>query len=230
MFTGIIETIGTITNIEQIGGDAKFTINTNNLDMSDVKLGDSIACNGVCLTAIKLLDHCYVADVSAESLNVTTLGAMAVGSKVNLEKALRLQDRLGGHLVSGHVDGIGEVIEITQEARSWRYKIKIPANLAKYIAQKGSICINGISLTVNTVTLNTFNVNIVPHTKQETTIDELVIGSKVNLEVDLLARYLDRMLNVEQATEGLETTNNLTNKPVTNKPVTTAMLAENGFI
>ena len=216
MFTGIIESVGSISNIELLNGDARFTIDTNQLDMSDVKLGDSIACNGVCLTAIALHKHAYVADVSAESLKITTLGLMQVGSKVNLEKALRLQDRLGGHLVSGHVDGVGKIVSITQEARSWRYKVKAPADLAKYIAQKGSICINGISLTVNTVERDVFDVNIVPHTKQETSIGDLVIGSKVNLEVDLLARYLERMHNFEQE----RPKNSLTKEK----------LVENGFI
>ncbi|HBQ45097.1 MAG TPA: riboflavin synthase [Thiomicrospira sp.] len=217
MFTGIIESVGKIVNIEQVEGDARYTIDTNQLDMSDVKLGDSIACNGVCLTAIELGANFYVADVSSESLKVTTLGALTVGSSVNLEKALRLQDRLGGHLVSGHVDGVGEVVSILQEARSSRYQIKAPANLAKYIAEKGSICINGISLTVNGVESNVFDVNIVPHTKQKTTIVNLTIGSQVNLEVDLLARYLERMMNVEQ-----------NSTPKSN--VTEAMLAKNGFI
>ena len=221
MFTGIIESVGKIVNIEQIEGDARYTIDTNQLDMSDVKLGDSIACNGVCLTAIELHDHAYVADVSAESLKVTTLGSIQIGTRVNLEKALRLQDRLGGHLVSGHVDGIGEIVSIEQEARSWRYKVKAPVSLAKYIAQKGSICINGTSLTVNSVDLDVFDVNIVPHTKKETTINELVIGSEVNLEVDLLARYLERMLNVE--TE-------LGKDGLTKTSLTKEKLAENGFI
>jgi riboflavin synthase len=217
MFTGIIESVGSISNIELLNGDARFTIDTNQLDMSDVKLGDSIACNGVCLTAIALHKHAYVADVSAESLKITTLGLMQVGSKVNLEKALRLQDRLGGHLVSGHVDGVGKIVSITQEARSWRYKVKAPADLAKYIAQKGSICINGISLTVNTVERDVFDVNIVPHTKKETTINELIIGSQVNLEVDLLARYLERMLNLNSEEEQTPS-------------LTKQKLAENGFI
>ncbi len=217
MFTGIIESVGKITHIEKIGGDARFTIDTQKLEMSDVKLGDSIACNGVCLTAIELTAQSYVADVSSETLKVTTLGSLGIGADVNLEKALRLQDRLGGHLVSGHVDGVGEVVSIQQEARSWRYQIKAPDELAKYIAGKGSICINGISLTVNGVESSVFDVNIVPHTKQETTIHSLHVGSAVNLEVDLLARYLERMLQSGQETSPKST-------------VTEALLADNGFI
>ncbi|MBD3822161.1 MAG: riboflavin synthase [Thiotrichales bacterium] len=216
MFTGIIESVGSLSKIEQVNGDARFTIDTGKLDMADVKIGDSIACNGVCLTAVELGARYYVADVSAESLNVTTLGELSVGSPVNLEKALRLQDRLGGHLVSGHVDGVGEVLSIEQDARSWRYQIQAPVALAKYIAAKGSICLNGISLTVNKVEGTNFDINIVPHTRQETTIKDLQIGSKVNLEVDLLARYLERMMTAPQEPEG--------------NRVTKELLAENGFL
>lgn len=217
MFTGIIEAVGKIAKIEPVNGDARFTISTGKLDLSDVKIGDSIACNGVCLTAVELGPDFYIADVSAESLTVTTLGKLAVGASVNLEKALRLQDRLGGHLVSGHVDGIGEVVSIRQEARSWRYQIKPPVALAKYIAAKGSICINGTSLTVNQIDGILFDVNIVPHTRQETTIGELEVGSAVNLEVDLLARYLERMMSAPQQED-------------TSSSVTKQMLAENGFL
>ncbi|BBN59860.1 riboflavin synthase [Hydrogenovibrio marinus] len=216
MFTGIIESVGSLSKIEQVNGDARFTIDTGKLDMADVKIGDSIACNGVCLTAIELGARHYVADVSAESLSVTTLGELLVGSPVNLEKALRLQDRLGGHLVSGHVDGVGEILTIEQDARSWRYQILAPVALAKYIAAKGSICLNGISLTVNKVEGTNFDINIVPHTRQETTIKDLQIGSKVNLEVDLLARYLERMMTAPQEAEGSR--------------VTKELLAENGFL
>jgi len=216
MFTGIIEAQGKIENIVAIGGDVKMTIATGKMDLSDVKIGDSIACNGVCLTAIELTDSAYVADVSSESLNVTTLGDLAIGSVVNLEKALRLQDRLGGHLVSGHVDGLGEVVAIKQDSRSWRYQFDAPLEICKYIAEKGSICINGISLTVNEVNGCIFGVNIVPHTRQETTIKELQLGSKVNLEVDLLARYMERMLSAPQV-----------NKKPSN--ITPEFLAKNGF-
>jgi len=215
MFTGIIESTGSITKIEPQNGDWKVTIQTGKLDMSDVQMGDSIAANGVCLTAISFADDHYVADVSAETLKVTTAGEWRVGTPVNLEKALRLQDRLGGHLVSGHVDGVGVVKSISQEGRSWRYEIEAPISIAKYIAHKGSICINGISLTVNQVNECVFDINIVPHTRQETTIKEFEIGTKVNLEVDLLARYLERMMTAPQAENSSK--------------ITPEFLAENGF-
>ncbi len=215
MFTGIISAVGRVANIEVQNGDWKVTIQTGQLDMSDVQLGDSIAANGICLTAISFTENSYVADVSGETLKVTTAGDWTIGTEVNLEKALRLQDRLGGHLVSGHVDGVGEVKRITQDGRSWRYKIEAPLALAKYIAAKGSICVNGISLTVNQVEQNEFDVNIVPHTRQETTIKTLQEGSRVNLEVDLLARYLERMMCVSKETES--------------SCITANFLAENGF-
>ncbi len=220
MFTGIIAATGRIAHIEAQGGDWKVTINTGKLDMSDVQLGDSIAANGVCLTAIKFGQDYYVADVSGETLKVTTAGDWQVGTEVNLEKALRLQDRLGGHLVSGHVDGVGIVKSIRQDGRSWRYQIESPLPLAKYIATKGSICINGISLTVNQVDDCLFDVNIVPHTRQETTIKNFIEGTRVNLEVDLLARYLERMMCAPQAdSEQAQKNSNLTSQ----------FLAENGF-
>ncbi|MCF6253381.1 MAG: riboflavin synthase [Thiomicrorhabdus sp.] len=215
MFTGIIATTGKIANIEPQNGDWKVTIHTGKLDMLDVQLGDSIAANGICLTAIEFGKDYYVADVSGETLTVTTAGDWSVGTPVNLEKALRLQDRLGGHLVSGHVDGVGVVKNISQDGRSWRYEIEAPLALAKYIAAKGSICINGISLTVNQVTDCLFDVNIVPHTRQETTIKDFIEGTRINLEVDLLARYLERMMSAPQA-----------KKP---SNLTAQFLAENGF-
>ncbi len=215
MFTGIIEAEGFIEKIEPRQGDWKVTINTGKLDMSDVQIGDSIAANGICLTAIEFDDHSYVADVSGETLSVTTAGSWQAGTPVNLEKALRLQDRLGGHLVSGHVDGVGRVKSIGQDARSWRYQIEAPAAICKYIAEKGSICINGISLTVNEVEGCVFGVNIVPHTRQETTIKHFAEGTEVNLEVDLLARYLERMMSAPQQ-ENTST-------------ITPEFLAQNGF-
>lgn len=199
MFTGIIQAQGQIKRIDVRNGDWRLSVAVGSLDMSDVGMGDSIATNGVCLTAVEFTSTHFVADVSAETLKVTTLGQLKVGSKVNLEKALRLQDRLGGHLVSGHVDGVGQVKSISQDARSWRYLIEAPSEIARYIAHKGSVCINGISLTVNQVTGCKFDVNIVPHTRTETTISEWQVGTEVNLEVDLLARYLERLLTGPQA-------------------------------
>lgn len=200
MFTGIIEAKGHIKAIEPRNGDWRLTVAVGALDMSDVQLGDSIATNGVCLTAIEFNANEFVADVSAETLKVSTLGYLKTGDVVNLEKALRLQDRLGGHLVSGHVDGVGRISSIKQDARSWRYRVQAPAELAKYIAPKGSICINGVSLTVNEVEGDEFDVNIVPHTRDQTSIAEFVVGTQVNLEVDLLARYLERLLSAPQDT------------------------------
>jgi riboflavin synthase len=194
MFTGIITSIGKISLIERKGGDCRLTINTGKLPLADVQLGDSIAVNGVCLTAVELGKHQFSADVSNETLSRTTLKNAVVGLPVNLELALTPTTRLGGHIVSGHVDGIGELVELKPDARSWRLSFKAPDELAKYIAEKGSICINGISLTVNTVNGAVFNVNIVPHTLQETTLVDIKVGDQVNLEVDLLARYLERLL------------------------------------
>jgi len=198
MFTGIIEAVGKIETIENKSGDKRFKINVGKLDMSDVALGDSIACNGVCLTAIAFDDNSYTADVSKETLDLTTLEKIESGAIVNLEKALTPTTRLGGHLVSGHVDGIGEVIAISNAARSIQYDIKAPDELAKYIAKKGSITVDGVSLTVNDVEGSVFKLNLVPHTLEETTAKNYLVGTKVNLEVDLLARYLERLLIGEQ--------------------------------
>jgi len=201
MFTGIIEAIGTLSRIETQGGDGRFTIDTGKLSMAGVGLGDSIAVNGVCLTAIELGNHHFVADVSTETLSRTTLGKAKPGTHVNLELALLPTTRLGGHLVSGHVDGVGIIIEKRGDARSWRFTLEAPTAIAKYIAEKGSICINGISLTVNEVKGTRFGVNIVPHTLKETTLGETAVGDRVNLEVDLLARYLERLLMGDKAAE-----------------------------
>ncbi len=201
MFTGIIQAIGTLTRQESRGGDCRLAIATGRLPMVDVKLGDSVAVNGVCLTAVELGAHHFSADVSRETLSRTTLGGAAAGTPVNLELALLPTTRLGGHLVSGHVDGVGRVVGKQDDGRSWRFTLEAPASLARYIAEKGSICINGISLTVNEVDGARFGVNIVPHTLNETTLGSTAVGDSVNLEVDLLARYLERLLLGEKAAE-----------------------------
>ncbi|VAW62277.1 Riboflavin synthase eubacterial/eukaryotic [hydrothermal vent metagenome] len=217
MFTGIIESIGRIESIEDKGGDARFWINTGKLDMSDVQLGDSIAMNGVCLTAIELRNDAYCADVSGETLSLTSLKQLKEGSAVNLEKALTPNTRLGGHMVSGHVDGLGRVIERYDDARSVRFIIEAPASLAKYIAVKGSITIDGVSLTVNKLDGGQFELNIVPHTLQETIMHSYQSGSQVNLEVDLIARYLERLVLGDRAADSSAKLNE-------------SFLAEHGFL
>ncbi|RIZ70846.1 MAG: riboflavin synthase [Methylococcales bacterium] len=199
MFTGIILSIGQIAAIERRAGDCRIKINTGKLSMADVALGDSIAVNGVCLTAVELGADYFVADVSNETLTKTLINTLTVGAPVNLELALTPTTRMGGHIVSGHVDGVGEVLEKKADGRSFCFKIKAPNQLAKYIAQKGSICINGISLTVNEVSGATFSVNIVPHTLAETTLGTATTGTFVNLEVDMLARYMERLMQGEAA-------------------------------
>ena len=207
MFTGIIEAVGRIDKIEPVGGDMRLHVTTRSitggdLDMSDVQLGDSIAVNGVCLTAIEFDDKHFAADVSNETIALTSLKGLAIGSEVNLEKALLPTTRLGGHLVSGHVDGLGEVISIKEESRSIQLIIRAPDELKHYIAMKGSICIDGTSLTVNKITNTDFEINIVPHTQQQTIIKNYKPGTRVNLEVDLIARYLERLLTKQEATTG----------------------------
>lgn len=199
MFTGIIQAVGTIASTETRGGDLRLGINTGKLPLDDVRPGDSIAVSGVCLTVVELSGTGFVADVSGETLGLTTLGQLAVNDKVNLEQALTLATRLGGHLVSGHVDGIGKVSARTTDARSVRFTFQAPDGLARYIAVKGSICVDGISLTVNAVDGAAFELNIVPHTLAETTMQDFQPGRAVNLEVDLVARYLERLLQGEAA-------------------------------
>jgi riboflavin synthase len=201
MFTGIILAVGKISAIEQKAGDCRLTIATGKLSLHDVVLGDSIAVSGVCLTAVELGANYFCADVSNETLSRTILKTAIVGTPVNLELALTPSTRLGGHIVSGHVDGVGVIMEKRADGRSFRFKFKAPDNLAKYIAEKGSICINGISLTVNDVDGALFSVNIVPHTLKETTLGDAVVGTQVNLEVDLLARYLERLIKGDAAAE-----------------------------
>jgi len=199
MFTGIIQAQGTISDMQPRSGDMRLQINTGKLDLGDVSLGDSIAVNGVCLTAVELTAKSFSADVSNETLLLTSLGGLKTGSPVNLEKALTLATRLGGHLVSGHVDGVGTVISRSDDGRSVRFVIEAPAILARYIAHKGSICIDGTSLTVNAVDGARFELNIVPHTLKETIMGNYQPGSEVNLEVDLIARYLERLLLGDKA-------------------------------
>lgn len=194
MFTGIIEAVGKVKRIEAVGGDSRLIVDVQSLDMSDVKLGDSIAVNGVCLTAVKFDAHSFEADVSNETVSLTTLKNLKTGSPVNLEKALLPTTRLGGHLVSGHVDGLGKVVNISNDGRSTRYTVQVPAELKRYIAVKGSICIDGTSLTVNAVNDDRFDINIVPHTQERTIIKSYKPGTEVNLEVDLVARYLESLL------------------------------------
>ena len=198
MFSGIIADIGTIAHAEDRNGGLRLTVETHALGMDDVQLGDSIAVNGVCLTVVKKDGNAFIVDVSRETLSCT-VGLGTQGAHVNLEKALRLADRLGGHLVSGHVDGVGEVISFIDLEESWTLTVRAPQALAKYIAMKGSITINGVSLTVNEVADAVFNVNLIPHTLMMTTLKELRAGAKVNLEIDLIARYVERMLTAEKA-------------------------------
>ena len=216
MFTGIIEAIGRIKNIEAVAGDMRLHVDVGTLDMSDVQLGDSIAVNGVCLTAVEFDAKYFVADVSNETIALTSLKDLAAGSEVNLEKALLPTTRLGGHLVSGHVDGLGEIISIKEESRSIRFIIRAPEELKHYIAMKGSICIDGTSLTVNSISNTDFEINIVPHTQQRTIIKNYRPGTKVNLEVDLIARYLERLL--------------LKQDVATNSGITLQGLADAGFV
>ncbi len=194
MFTGIIQDVGSICRIDSSGVDKQIKVRTNKLSCKEIALGDSIAVNGVCLTAIKIRKHSFLADVSAETIAHTTFSELKAESKVNLELALTPQSRLGGHMVSGHVDGVGKVVHIENEGASIRYNFKLDKSLSHYVSRKGSICINGVSLTVNSVDENQFSVNLVPHTLQETTLNQLRVGSRVNIEVDLIARYLERLL------------------------------------
>jgi len=204
LFTGIIATTGTVGAIRISGGDWRLTIMSPGLDFADVQLGDSIAVSGICLTVVELQPQAFVADVSRETLACTTMGAWQQGELVNLEKALTPESRLGGHIVSGHVDGVGELVSRRADGRSERLVFRVPPELARYIAHKGSICIDGTSLTVNEVSDNEFGVNIIPHTAQRTTLHLYKAGRRVNLEVDVIARYLERLLSGGGSThEGL---------------------------
>lgn len=220
MFTGIIEAVGTLAALTPKGEDVTIAVKSPTLDLSDVKLGDSIATNGVCLTVIELMADGYKADLSLETIKRSGFAQYKVGDKVNLEKALTLSTRLGGHLVSGHVDGVGEITQITKLGRAVEYWVKAPDELARYISEKGSVTIDGISLTVNDVDGANFKLTIVPHTALETTIEEYTVGRKVNLEVDVIARYLERLMLGDKAAQSGST----------QQGITMDFLASSGFL
>jgi len=219
MFTGIIQAVGSVASIQDISGDKRVRLNTGSLPLADVQLGDSIAVSGVCLTVIEKHDDGFSADVSGETISRTIFADLKQTTSVNLEKALTPTTPLGGHLVSGHVDGIGEIISRKADARSIRFSVRAPKELARYIAEKGSICVDGISLTVNAVDGDVFELNIVPHTLAQTTMADFSAGRKVNLEVDVIARYLERMLLGDKAAE----------PGVSGAGLSQAFLAEHGF-
>ena len=196
MFTGIIQSVGRIAAVEPAGQSARLTIDADRLDLSDVALGDSIACNGVCLTVTSLVRNGFTLDVSQETLRVSA--GFVVGATINLEKSLRLSDRLGGHLVSGHVDGAGTVEQVKPVDGNRELVVRFPAELGRYIARKGSIALNGVSLTVNAVTNDSFSLNLIPHTLTVTNLKDLKRGDRVNLEIDLIARYVERIRQASQ--------------------------------
>ena len=200
MFTGIIDAIGAVADRQQIQSEWRLTFATGKLALDDVKIGDSIAVNGCCLTVIESGDKRFSADVSNETLNCTTLGELQVTARVNLVKAMLATDRFGGHIVSGHVDGVGKLIARQLDAQSVRLQFEATPALMKYIAAKGSICIDGTSLTVNEVDGVTFSINVIPHTQNETVAGNYTVGQRVNLEVDLIARYLERLMQMESDT------------------------------
>lgn len=217
MFTGIIEAVGTLRKLERKGDDIRLTVASGKLDLNDVRLGDSIATNGVCLTVVQQLADGYVADVSAETVSLTGFANYKVGTKVNLEKAVTPTTRLGGHMVSGHVDGMATVEQRLVRGQAIEFWLAAPAELGRYIAHKGSITIDGVSLTVNEVDGSRFRLTIVPHTAGETTLIDLQAGDKVNIEVDLIARYLERLMNYD-------------GKDSKSGGVTMEMLARAGFV
>jgi riboflavin synthase len=194
VFTGIVKAIGSITAIERVGGDVRLSVHSTGLPFSSYAVGESIAVNGACLTATVLRADGFDTDVSTETLAVTSLGGLVIGSSVNLEPSLSLADRLGGHLVSGHVDCLGSVTALNKDARSIRLRIAIAPEFARYVARKGSVCVDGVSLTINAVSANTIDLNIIPHTAETTIIGGYTSGTIVNIEVDLLARYVERLL------------------------------------
>lgn len=195
MFTGIVQDVGRVVSREMRGGDVRLLIAFDRLNASGINVGDSICVQGCCLTAVEISDRTFAADVSRETLSLTTLGDLAAGSPVNLEPSLKAGDPLGGHLVSGHVDGVGEITSMSGDARSTRVEVSVPAALARYIAKKGSVTLEGVSLTVNEVRGATFGINLIPHTQAVTTLGTLRTGARVNVEVDQIARYVERLLN-----------------------------------
>ena len=218
MFTGIIESVGQVQSVQPVGGDVRLKIQTK-LDMSDVHLGDSIATNGICLTVIEFGEDWYAADVSRESLHRTTLGQWKAGQTVNVEKAMLPTTRFGGHIVSGHVDGLGEITLVREDARSLYFEVTAPVELAKYLAEKGSVTVDGISLTINHLRGNVISLNLIPHTADRTNIGSWKQGTQVNLEVDVLARYIERLMLGDKAAEQTTTSN-----------ISMDFLAQNGFL
>jgi riboflavin synthase len=195
MFTGIILAKGRITHLTERDGDLELGVDAAGLDIARVAIGDSVCVQGVCLTVTRKQDACFFADVSRETMAKSTLGKLMVGSHVNLEPSLRAGDPLGGHMVSGHVDAVGDLKRVDQDARSWRLEFELPPSLTRFVAAKGSICLNGVSLTVNKAEGARFDVNIIPHTHAVTTLGELRVGDGVNVEIDVVARYLDRLMS-----------------------------------
>ncbi len=194
MFTGIITATGQVISLVEKGGDLELGIDAARLDLDRVAIGDSVSVQGTCLTVTRKQGACFYADVSRETMSKTTLGARGPGSRVNLEPSLRAGDALGGHWVSGHIDAMGKLRVLAQDARSWRMEFELPASLMRFVASKGSICVDGVSLTVNKVDANRFDVNVIPHTLQVTTLGELRLGDGVNVEIDVIARYIDRLM------------------------------------
>jgi riboflavin synthase len=194
MFTGIILATGRVSSVTEKGGDLELGIDAAALDLGRIAIGDSVSVQGACLTVTRKGGACFYADVSRETMAKTTLGDLGAGSRVNLEPSLRAGDALGGHWVSGHVDAVGKLKTLVQDARSWRLEFELPAALMRFVASKGSICVNGVSLTVNHVAGRCFDVNIIPHTLKVTTLGELKVDDGVNIEIDVIARYLERLM------------------------------------
>lgn len=199
MFTGLIQGVGRLRALEPQGGDIRIHIDTGSLPFNAVEMGESIAVNGVCLTVVGFDDASFSADVSTETLSLTTLGGLSEGAALNLERALQPTERMGGHMVSGHVDGMGRVLDVQDDARAQRWRFSMPPELAKYVAKKGSICVDGVSLTVNAVDDTTFDVALVPHTVSHTAFADTQVGDAVNLEIDVVARYVERLLEQRDA-------------------------------